>query len=133
MRVVVKNKSDMAKCLKAVTDLDLSKTHVVEIKELRPARSVRQNNLMWMWFRCIGDELGYTADEVHDVMVAKHLGITEKEVMKTVLYNRQSTSDLDTAEMTEFLDNVNHEAINLNIYLPIPGMEGWDEFYGKYG
>ena len=43
------------------------------------------------------------------------------------------TSQLNTKEFDDFLENIRMEMINdQNITLPNPNDQGWDEFYAKY-
>ena len=120
--------------------------HEIEIRPYKSKLSSNQRRLYWMWLREISKKTGYTEDELHlrykknylvkiferddkeyalmidhvrDVHrmgkpgMAKHF---EAQIIKLT-----SITDADTAQMSEYLDCINQEAITkLQLQLPIP-------------
>ena len=43
------------------------KQWVVTIKKYQKQRSLPANNLYWKWLTIIGNEIGYSKDEMHDI------------------------------------------------------------------
>lgn len=87
----------------------------VEIKKYKKPRSLNQNNLYWEWMTIIGNELGYTPDEIHDTMKARLL--VDRSGKLPVI---RSTTALSTAEMAEYMSHVERIASEFNIVLPTP-------------
>ena len=84
-------------------------------------RSLNQNAYMFgVVYKHISDHLGYSVDEVHDLMKHKFLG-------RMILLGNEnflipiSTTDLDTKSMEEYLKNIREWASSsLNCYIPLP-------------
>lgn len=97
----------------------------ISITNWNPKRSGRQNRLMWLWFTVIGKHIGYTPTQVKGIMQAKFLLVEEVsentgEVFQRVL----GTSELDTSDMTIFLDNVYRWSLEfLQLTLPQPNQQ----------
>ena len=110
---------------------DYEKPCKLEIKAYVDSRSLSQNALMHMWFNqiydrfkamgiMVGDE-PITADDVKLMMKHKFLGVKDVVRGKLVIKDQLvKTSDLDTGEMTYFLDQVYDWAMDKGIYLPVP-------------
>ena len=46
---------------------------VIEIREAENVRTNQQNKLWWSWMNIIADELGYSKQEIHDILKYKFL------------------------------------------------------------
>lgn len=103
--------------------LPADKAWCVEIDLLRKKRSLPQNSLMWDWYTVIGNEIGYTKDEMHDVLREKFLPWHEVEIcgIKRKVLTSTSSDDFTTAMMAEYLDHIDRFAAQeLGILLPHP-------------
>lgn len=103
----------------------------VEIKPHKKQRSVRANNLYWKWLTIIGDEIGYTKDELHDVFREKFLPVTEVEVFGVRRHVLTSTSDPDftTDKMSAYMHHIDRFAAqDLGIMLPRPEDDAYTEW-----
>jgi hypothetical protein len=109
------------------------KRFIVEFKMYRRQRSLRQNKLYRLWLRCIKDETGNSEEALHLYFKEKYLAYNHIDIFGSEVILRQSTRKLDTKEFTEYLENIRVEMLEQGIYLPEPGMQGWDEFYIQYG
>lgn len=87
----------------------------VEIKKYKKPRSLNQNNLYWEWMTIIGNDLGYTPEEMHTTMKARLL--VDRSGKIPVI---RSTTALSTAEMAEYMTHVQRIASEINITLPTP-------------
>lgn len=133
MKKVLRTESDRQEFIRELKKAPLKTPLVAEFKQFRIMRSLSQNNLYWMWLRCIQDETGNDLEDLHDYFAGKYLSAEMREVFGYPVYRRQSTADLNTEQFTWFLDQVDKEAMSrLQIYLPQPGLPGWEEFYEKY-
>lgn len=97
----------------------------VEIKPYKRNRSEAQNRLMWMWYHIISMDTGQIAEDLHEEMKVRVLGVEEKEVLgpygKMVkLIVPKSSTKLSTQEMTDFLRAIEALAAELEIILPRP-------------
>lgn len=104
----------------------------LEIKKKVKKRTVDQNALMWMWFTCIEDETGTLKQDVHDYYCKKFLCrivvINGKEEIVV-----RSTSKLNTAEMSVFLNKVQSDAASeFGIRLPSPDDVYFNAFTMRY-
>lgn len=103
----------------------------LSIEKFTDPRSLSQNALMHMWFTNIADRLkamGFkvadepiTANDVKLMMKHKFLGVKDIARGNLVIKDQLvQTSSLDKGEMTHFMDQVYHWAMEKRIYLPIP-------------
>jgi len=98
--------------------LKIDKPVSVVISERKETRRSQQNRLMWKWFTIIGDEIGYTRQEVHDLLIYDVLGMITKTIHGKEIETLASTHDLPVGDFADFLTRVKRFADNLNIRLP---------------
>ena len=81
-------------------------------------RSQKQNKYMWgLVYKTISNDLGYTPDEIHQLMAEKFLSYEKKG--KTFVL---STATLNTKEMEAYLEDVRRFAsMELSCFIPLPG------------
>lgn len=139
-----------ARAIKIIEGLPLQPVFEVIVKEYKVNRTLEQNALLWKWQGYIGEDLGYTKDEVHLEMKRKYLlgimlahkndypqvaaawakltaAITEQDV-NDQLSGILSTTSLKVKHMSEYLKSVYLDAQNLNIILPDPRDQGRGNF-----
>ena len=85
-------------------------------------RSIEQNSYMWaVVYAMIADEMGITADEVHQIYAVKFLKIKEIEIDGVLYAITKSTTKLKTDEMEDYLEKCRRDAsVNLHLYIPLP-------------
>lgn len=106
--------------------------YVLTITKRRERRTLSQNALLWMWLRCIAEDTGNTTDDLYDVFCAKFLR-KRVEVNGDVVECCKTSSQLNTAEMTAFLDNIQvYAAAELGITLPNPEDRNFEVFFQQY-
>lgn len=84
-----------------------------------PKRSNEQNNLLWVWFKIIGDHIGYTPQQVKSILQLKFLHVEETLPSGETIERIKGTSELDKFEMSKFIDEIHlwaseYLSINLN-------------------
>ena len=84
----------------------------VIIKKRQDSRSVDQNKRLWELYTSIGNYLGYTAEEVHQLMGYKFL-LIEKYVGKEKITLVRSTTKLNVKEMSDYQDKICAWASNM--------------------
>ena len=91
---------------------------VVTVDRDRKRRSNEQNRYYWgVVLKLIADVTGYTTDESHEAMRWEHLRKRKDGMPDTT----HKTSDLNTAEMEEYLTHVREwAAVKLGCYIPLP-------------
>jgi len=78
----------------------------LELKEIG-VRSPQQNNYYWSIVELLGNELGYTKREMHELL--------------KVEFDIQSTKDLEVAEFAKFIEEIiRWSAIEFSIAIPDP-------------
>ena len=119
-------------CIDHLKALDAKKSMIVEINHYRKNRTQDQNRLMWLWYSIISKELGYTKEQLHEMMKARVLGLEKVTVPNGIggvgelTYSRpKSSAKLTTKEMSELLNAIEWLAAELNIKLPQPFVKGY--------
>ena len=98
--------------LNDLLDNEGDKNWQVIIKERSDARSVDQNARLWELYTSIGDYLGYTAQEIHELMGYKFL-LEEKTVNREKITKIKSTTKLSVKEMADYQTKVEAFASHL--------------------
>ena len=106
--------------------------YTVKIVRKTQPRTISQNSLMWMWYKCMEEATGQPKDDFHDYYKAKFLArpIAIKGKWVKVV---GSTTDLNTLQMTEYLEKVKADAaIEFGITLPLPEDRNYQSFVDYY-
>lgn len=92
-----------------IQDLDCQKSWQIIIQESKDKdqRTLDQNRRYWDLMRHGGNYLGYTADELHLLMGYKFLR-QHKYVGETLVEYIQSTTELDTAQMADYQNQIEY-------------------------
>ena len=107
-------------------------TYQITVKKVSEKRSIAQNDLLWMWMKCIENETGTPKDEVYMYYCKKFLWKI------TVIGDRTekiylTSSKLNTEQMTRFLNQIQEDAATeLGITLPTPQDRFFEAFYADY-
>lgn len=116
----------------AVFDLLANGQYVLTIKRMSTKRSIPQNDLMWMWLACIERETCVSKDDIYMYYCKKFLWkvITIGERTEKIY---TTSSKLNTEQMTQFLDNIQQDALQeLGIRLPRPEHRFFEAFYNQF-
>ena len=84
----------------------------VLIKERNSDRSVEQNARLWELYSSVGNYLGYTAEEMHDLMGYKFL-LIEKNIGREKVTKVLSTTKLNVRDMQQYQEKIEAWASNL--------------------
>lgn len=106
--------------------------YTVKIVRKTQPRTVSQNSLMWMWYKCMEDSTGQSKEDFHDYYKAKFLQrqVTIGNRWVTVV---GSTTDLNTLQMTNYLEKVKADAATeFGISLPLPEDRNYQTFISEY-
>ena len=120
------------------TDLDAlfstlrNGVYTITIKRKQEQRSIAQNDMMWMWLSCIERETGTPKEDAYlyycKKFLLKRIWVGDKT---TLVYT--TSSKLNTAQMTEFLNHIQADAAaELGITLPTPDDLHWEAFFETY-
>ena len=144
-----------------ISMMPIEPLHEVIVREHKKDRSAAQNSLYWYWLTMIGGEWGLTKDEVHKHYKAQLLvriyerddpeyGAMIESVRKVsqsgmkddaqhlmnMIVDLTSTTKATVKQFTEFLNDIEKDAMGKGIVLPHPE----DRYYeamgierGKYG
>jgi hypothetical protein len=95
----------------------ISKGKNIELTEIKPKRTIKQNSYFHVIMTIFSNETGYTIEE-SKTLFARLFGkfmIYEKNGFKF----KQSTSLLNTTELTEYIDFIRHySSEEAGVYLP---------------
>lgn len=106
--------------------------YVVSIKRKTEPRTISQNALMWMWFKCMEDCTGTEKQDWHDYYCSKFL-LRETEVGGKRFSVVGGTSRLNTVQMSNFMNKVQADAAaEWGITLPLPADRYYQEFINHY-
>lgn len=106
-------------------------TYTVTISRKVSHRTLPQNALLALWFKCIAADRKMPYQDVHDGYCARFLSrpvLTSKGVIMAA----KRTSDLNKREMSEFMEQVRADAAEDGIRLLDPNDRYFDEFYNDY-
>jgi 16S rRNA U1498 N3-methylase RsmE len=87
----------------------------VLVEKKKRHRTIKQNAYYWTCLSIIGNELGYTKEEIHTTFKAMYL-VDRTGKIPIV----RSTTSLTTAEFTEYFDKIIRKVAELGITLPNP-------------
>lgn len=96
--------------------------HAVAIKKKRAQRSGSQNRYYWsVVIAYLSEELGYTKEEVHQIMGRMFLKYVKSVSDGTEETFVRSTTSLASAEMTIYIESIRTFALSeLGVYIPDP-------------
>lgn len=116
-----------------IDKLPLDKKFEIDIKLRRERRTIPQNSLLHLWFKCIEDETGQDSESVKLLCKEMFLGYSEINIFGRVAYELISTAALNTLQMNEFMAKIQAWAASeLGIILPIPDDLIFTQFYDNY-
>lgn len=95
------------------------------IEKWKDSRSIQQNSLMWKWLSIMGNDMGYTKEEVYAHMINKFAPIYTMRNIETGKpeQKRMTTSMMDVRQMHEFMNQIDRFAAEFDIRLPQPDDE----------
>lgn len=107
-------KSNLPVLVARLNDLveDEGTNYQVLIKIRDSDRSIEQNARLWELYTSVGNYLGYTAQDVHDLMGYKFL-LIEKNVGREKITKVQSTTKLSVKDMAAYQEKIEAWASNL--------------------
>ncbi len=108
--------------------------YTITMERVRKQRTISQNQLMWLWFKCIAEAWTqatgyvYTKDDVHDAYCMLFLPV---DTPKGRIAGR--TKGLTTEQMTDFLNRVQADAATeYGITLPHPEDQFFEAWANEY-
>lgn len=118
---IINNQETLDNLIWILKDMGLEKRYAVTIED-KNLRSKAQNALLHMWIDIIVKDTGYTKDEMKIILKDKFLGYEEITNKRTgeIIKSLRHTSDLNTTEFTDFLNEIDALCAGLNINLPKP-------------
>ena len=132
MKLTIRTPEDRERFLKVVNAAKLDgREYVAEFKKKVRRRSVPQLKLYWVWMKAIEEQSGsgYTSEEIHEFNKSRFLA--KKNILGVSL--AASTSILDTKQMSEYLEKVQHFwGTEFACELLFPEDTNFIEFYDKY-
>lgn len=127
----VVNEQTKAAAISYIEKLPEGKKYKVSVTLHRERRSLSQNSLYWLWLNCISAETGNDVDALHDYFKDRFLS-RKVEIFGDECSVGTSTTKLNTAEFTAFLDKVQQFAAGEGIILPNPEDLYFEQFYQQY-
>jgi hypothetical protein len=73
----------------------------IHVRPRKDKRTLEQNSRLWSLYQSIGDHIGISADDVHELMGYKFLKL-DREINKQVVVSIKSTTKLNTNEMADY-------------------------------
>lgn len=89
----------------------------ITIKPYKKNRSLEQNALYWKWCAIIGNETGYSKDDMHWFFMNTFLEPELIEINGKVI-ERLSTSKLKVSEMSHYLSQISAWAAQAGMTMP---------------
>lgn len=152
--IILRNQRNVNFAVDTLRRVDLTKPHIVTIKEDKRTRSMKQHGLYFLWVTAIADYVGQSKDELHiqfkgrfllpvllrdgneyalenneAITVIWQAGLKEQAIKaKRLLIDNISTKWLKVDKFTEYLSEVAEYARVGGIALPYP--EDYHEIMG---
>lgn len=96
----------------------------LKIEKWEDSRSLQQNRLYWQWLTIIGEELGYTKSEMHEVMLDQFAPkLTFRGLDGKPKQRKIRTSEMTIKQMHEYMDTLDRWSAEMSIILPQPDDE----------
>lgn len=106
--------------------------YTVKITRKTAPRTIPQNSLMWMWFKCMEESTGQSKDDFHDYYKVKFLR-REVRIGRRMVTVVGSTTNLNTIQMTDYLEKIKADAaVEFGITLPMPEDKNYLAFVNEY-
>lgn len=106
--------------------------YTVKITRKTKPRTISQNALMWMWYKCMEESTGTPKEDFHDYYKAKYL-CRDVAVGNRWVRVVGSTTDLNTLQITDYLNKVQADAATeFGITLPLPVDKTYSAFIDEY-
>ena len=109
LRLTLKSRPEV---ISELLKLNPDKDWRVDIGPWTSMRSHEQNKRYWEMLGQLGDHLGYTADEMHQMLAYKYLSY-KNVVMDNEVVVVPSTTSLTIKEFAEYMNNVENFASSL--------------------
>ncbi len=95
---------------------------ILSIAAQKKDRSDNENRYYWgVVVKILGDELGYSSDEMHEALKFKFLRMEAEPDGKRRLETVRSTATLKTDEFEDYLDRIRMwAAADMGIVIPLP-------------
>ena len=100
------------------------------VRKTKP-RTISQNSLMWMWFKCLEQDTGQPKEDWHDYYCAKFLS-RQVQVGNKLVWVVGRTSTLNTIQFTDFLNKVQADAAIDGYTLPLPADRFFADFVDEF-
>lgn len=98
--------------------LDDTKFYDISIREHKDSRSIQQNKRYWALITELSSYLGYTTDEMHQMMAYKYLSY-KNDLMGEEVVVVPSTTKLKIKEFNEYYDKVEQFAYGLGFRMDL--------------
>lgn len=107
-------------------------TYDVVVKRHREHRTLSQNDLMWMWLKCIEDATGTPKQDIYLHYCKKFL-LRRVMVGNNVEMVYDTSSLLNTKQMSDFMTAIQADAsAEMGITLPSPEDQYFEQFFQTY-
>ncbi len=122
----------MDKSFELMTSLLRNGEYTLRIVRKTQPRTISQNSLMWMWYKCMEDATGQRKEDFHDYYKTKFLS-RQAAIAGRWVTIIGSTTDLNTLQMTNYLEKVKADAATeFGIILPLPDDRNYQDFVTEY-
>lgn len=98
-------KTNLPFLINKLKELNFNKIWKVTISESKPLRSLSQNDRYWIILKELGEYLGYSDIELHELLKWKYLS-SQKKIAGQLVTVIKSTSSLTTEEFMEYNNNI---------------------------
>lgn len=104
-----------------IADLELARPWTVIVKRYQVGRTLRQNSLFHKWCEEIAVFTGHSQTEIKEHLKRMFCPVTSRTEMGGIVTEHRHTSELDVAQMSEFMERVSAFAHgDLGVRLTVP-------------
>ena len=116
----------------AALTIPAGKPYEVVVKRKTKRRTLRQNSLYWLYITALADWTGNDKDDLHEYFADKFLPHVDAEVFDKMVTKRISTTELDTAGFSQYIERMLIEAAHQGYPMPSPENPLFEQFREQF-
>ena len=132
MNWTIHDEPERRSVIEYISKLRLEKPWHVEVKRKTKRRTLPQNRLMWAYLSALSKWTGNDRDDLHVYFADRYLPKKCVEVFGKQVEHRGSTTDLDTAAFSEYIERIRRDAEELGYPMPSPSSPLYEQFIAEF-
>lgn len=120
---IIRTQDELRSHMYLLSGIRVKEPLLVTISNYKKKRSTNQNSLYWKWLMIVSNDSGQDVEDLHEIFKRKFLGMRLIKSKDGNMEVPKSTADLNTKEMTDYMDRVHAFVSSAGFALPVYGPE----------